>query len=660
MQRLAVCDLGSNSFRMVVFVASDEGWWRRVDEVYEPVRISEGMTETGALQTAPMRRAQDFLEVFSHFGKAAGMGKKEVDAVATSAIREATNADAFLREARKRTGLQIRVLSREEEARYGYLAAVNSTSLADGCVLDLGGGSMQLVQVRGRLATQSESWRLGAVRMTERFLDDGGKASKKQLDKLRGHVRHKLARAPWVPRSGQRLVGIGGTVRNLATAAQKAAGLPDVGVQGQVVTPGVLADIVDELASLPASERAKVPGIKPSRADLILAGAVVVQCVLEVGGFADGIEATEAGLREGVFFEHHLGAGGRDPLWDDVRRASVENLAAQYPTDREHTAHVRHKLARAPWVPRSGQRLVGIGGTVRNLATAAQKAAGLPDVGVQGQVVTPGVLADIVDELASLPASERAKVPGIKPSRADLILAGAVVVQCVLEVGGFADGIEATEAGLREGVFFEHHLGAGGRDPLWDDVRRASVENLAAQYPTDREHTAHVAKLALALFDELGAAGLHPCDPIERELLWAASLLHDVGMTIDYDDHHKHSKYLVLNAGLPGFSPREVALVAQAVRYHRKGLPTFGDLAPLFDHKHDDRRLDRLSVLLRLAEDLERSRDQAVRSTSASAVNGEVRLTLEADPALVTVPRWAASRETELFGRAFGKTLVVR
>jgi len=126
-----------------------------------------------------MARALSTLDVFAHFCQASGLGPESVDAVATSAIRDASNSDAFLARAHERTGLPIRVLSREEEAHYGYLAAVNSTTLADGCVLDLGGGSMQLVQVTDRREGASGSWRLGAVRMTERFLPGDGPASKK-------------------------------------------------------------------------------------------------------------------------------------------------------------------------------------------------------------------------------------------------------------------------------------------------------------------------------------------------------------------------------------------------------------------------------------------------------------------------------------------------
>jgi exopolyphosphatase/guanosine-5'-triphosphate,3'-diphosphate pyrophosphatase len=506
-QRLAVVDLGSNSFRLVVFTAHD-AWWKRTDEIYEAVRIGEGLAATGELGERGMARAQATMEVFAHFCSASGIGADEIDAVATSAIRDATNARQFLKRAQAASGMRARVLANEEEARYGYLAAVNSTTLADGVMLDLGGGSMQLVHVEGRLARELDSWPLGAVRMTERFLAEDKPAKPKQLRELRAFVAGALARAPWVARSGSRIVGIGGTMRNLAAAVQREAGIPEFGVQGFVISRGALDALVEELARRPPSERGEVPGIKESRADIILAGAVVVQAVLEEGGF-DAIEVTEAGLREGVFFERHLARDGGEPLFDDVRRASVVNLAEQY----------------------------GMG-------------------------------------------------------------------------------------------------------------------------PDHNPHTAHVAHLALELFDALAEAGLHGGEAEERELLWASAMLHDIGMTVDYDDHHKHSRYLVFNAGLPGFAQREVALVGQAVRYHRKGMPSLGPFESLAV-KGDAGRLDRMSVLLRLAEDLERSRDQLVRDARVSVEDGRVRLGLVSDSD-APVARWAAGREGELFERAFDRALEVR
>ena len=340
-QRLAVMDLGSNSFRLVVFTARD-GWWKRTDEIYEAVRIGEGLAATGVLGEAGMDRAQAAMEVFAHFSSASGLDGDEIDPVATSAIRDATNAREFLDRAEAATGLRVRVLASEEEARYGYLAAVNSTTLSDGVMLDIGGGSMQLVHVERRLARELDSWPLGAVRMTERFLADDKPAKPKQLRELRAFVAGALVRAPWVKRSGSRIVGIGGTMRNLAAAAQREADIAEFGVQGFVLTRGALDALVEELAGRRPADRANVPGIKESRADLILAGAVVVQAVLEEGGF-EALDVTEAGLREGVFFERHLHRDGGESLFDDVRRASVVNLAAQYgmaPDDSPHVAHV--------------------------------------------------------------------------------------------------------------------------------------------------------------------------------------------------------------------------------------------------------------------------------------------------------------------------------
>jgi exopolyphosphatase/guanosine-5'-triphosphate,3'-diphosphate pyrophosphatase len=159
------------------------------------------------------------------------------------------------------------------------------------------------------------------------------------------------------------------------------------------------------------------------------------------------------------------------------------------------------------------------------------------------------------------------------------------------------------------------------------------------------------------MFDELARLGLHPGDARERELLWAASMLHDIGMSIDYDDHHRHSRYLILNGGLAGFSPTETAIIAQAARYHRKGMPTPGPLSALFGDG-DAERLDRCATLLRLAEDLERSRDQLVRSASVALHNGTVELSLIAEGESA-VPRWAAGRERPLFRRAFDRDLAI-
>ena len=183
--------------------------------------------------------------------------------------------------------------------------------------------------------------------------------------------------------------------------------------------------------------------------------------------------------------------------------------------------------------------------------------------------------------MAALPARARDRLPGLKTDRADIMLAGAVTVDAVMERVG-ADRLEVCAQGLREGVFYERFL-APRDPPLLDDVRRAGVLNVARLYRYDAPHADRVARLALALYEELARLGLHPADEAEREWLWAAGMLHDVGVMVDYNDHHKHSYYLVLNAGLPGFAHRELAMIALLVRAHRKGPVSLEGLGPVLE-----------------------------------------------------------------------------
>jgi exopolyphosphatase / guanosine-5'-triphosphate,3'-diphosphate pyrophosphatase len=488
-----------------VFSYEPHAWWKRTDELYETVRIGAGLGESGRLSDEAMARGLETLAVFARFCRANRIEPVDIHAVATSAIRDASNREQFLERARAETGLAIQVLSEQDEARYGYVAAINTTTLRDGVVLDLGGGSMQLIEVRDRRARQMSSFPLGAVRVTERFLTGSGPARKKDLERVRVHVRQTLGELDWLTSAGGRLVAVGGAARNLAAAVQSAAGPIDLGVQGFVLTQAALGELARRFAALPADERGSIAGIKPGRSDIILAATLVLETVLELAGF-DGLEVTEAGLRDGVFL--------------------AETLLA-------------------------------------------------------------------------------------------------------------------------------------GQEPLFENVRRAAVENLAVQYESDIAHVEHVAMLSLQMFNSLVGQGLFEPQPGERELLWAASMLHDVGMTISYDDHHKHSRYLIVSAELPGFDPRERALIAQMSRYHRKGTPKLGEIAAL-SHDGDEQLLERDSVILRLAEHLERGRDQSVSEARLRANGHGVDLHLEAAGDLL-LPRWSVERygDGEAFQRVFGRRLLI-
>ena len=499
--RIAVIDMGSNSFRLVVYGYEPGRYWQHVDEIREAVRVSDHMGEEQIVHPEPFDRAVRTSALFASFCRTAAID--DVTAVATSAIRGAHNRDELLAAIANASGLDVRVISEDEEAYYGYLAIANTTTIEDGYGLDVGGGSVQVMRLDGRTLERSASWPIGSVRVSEAFLGDG-KVGGKAIKALRKHVG-KLARE------------------------------------------------------------------------------------------ADWFERVEDG------------------------------------------------------------RIVGIGGTIRNLASAAEKRAGLSYTDAQGFTLTRDALEDLIDALAKLPVSKRARFPGIKPDRGDVILGGAVVVAALMDHAGIED-LEVTDAGLREGIFFERFL-EGSDPPLFPDVRRAAVENLAHRYEDDLQHAGHVAELSQRVYDGLADAGVIDSDDTERELLWAACMLHDIGTTIDYDDHHKHSRYLILNAGLPGFSAREVELIALIARYHRKGDPDASELGSLA--KDDDQdRLSLLSALIRLAEQLERSRDGAVTDVEVSTSNGTVKLT-PAARSDASVAIWSARQSAELLEQALERKVEI-
>src|SRR4051794_30187664 len=502
--RAAVIDMGSNSFRLVVYGYEPGRYWQHVDEIREAVRVGQGMGDGGVLQPEPMERAVRTANVYGSFCRAAHID--EVMPVATSAIRSARNGRELLDRIEAESGLEARVLDEREEARYGYLAIANSTTVEDGFGIDIGGGSVQAMRLESRQMTESGSWQLGAVRVSEAFLPDDGPASSKQLKALRKHVRSQLESAEWLS-------------------------APDKG----------------------------------------------------------------------------------------------------------------------------SPRAAGIGGTIRNLASAAERRAGLPETDAQGYLLTRDALEDLIEELADIRPEKRGNVPGIKPDRGDVILGGAVVLDALMDTIG-ADELEATDAGLREGIFFEHFLEPAD-PPLFPDVRGSSVMNLAHRYQDDLRHPRHVARLSLEILDGLEKAGLADSGADDRELLWAAGMLHDIGTAIDYDDHHKHSRYLILNARLPGFTPRELHLVALIARYHRKGEPDASELGKLA-RKDDQHRLALLAGTIRLAEQLERSRDQTVRSVAVSSENGSVRIDPEA-PAAAGVAIWPARRNSDLLANTVGKRVAI-
>ena len=170
LRKMAIIDVGSNSFRLIVITYLPGYHFQVTDEVRESVRLVHGLIETGMMQPKQMDHAVETMRLYASFCKASNI--TDIAAVATSAVREAKNGKAFLDRVNRETGIKVRLLSGEEEAYYGYLAAENSTTLRDGYVLDLGGGSIEITRVDKRQSKESVSLTLGTVRTTEQWLPD--------------------------------------------------------------------------------------------------------------------------------------------------------------------------------------------------------------------------------------------------------------------------------------------------------------------------------------------------------------------------------------------------------------------------------------------------------------------------------------------------------
>ncbi len=338
MRRLGIVDLGSNTARLVVYAYEPGLWYRLEDEIREPVRLAEGFGREARLSPGAMARTAAALELFADFAGAAGLD--DVEVIATSALRDAVNRDEFFARI-AHLGLKIAILSGRDEAELGVLAVANGLDVADAWVVDLGGGSLEVSRMVGRRFVHGETFPLGMVRLTERYLADDppGAAAIATLEReLATHLElvTKAMRKDTAP-----IVAVGGTARNLARAVQKKTAYPLELLHGYTFKRRDLAKITDELAALPIRGRSQVPGIRPDRADVILAGALLFRWVLAQAR-RGGMIVSGQGLREGWLYRRLLPPPHLKP---DVRAWSVESFLHHYPQLPAHVAQVR-RLAR--------------------------------------------------------------------------------------------------------------------------------------------------------------------------------------------------------------------------------------------------------------------------------------------------------------------------
>jgi len=337
MQRAGIVDLGSNTARLVVYEFEPEKWFRLIDEIREPIRLGQGLDPTHGLDDAALDRATEALTLYSDYSEATALDSLEV--IATSAVRDAENQKELLKRAR-RLGLRVAVLSGEAEAQLGVLAVANGFDVEDAWVVDVGGGSAQISRMEQRRPVECASFPLGGVRLSENFLVSDP-PEQIEVEELEQEVAERLGKLPRrIRKSDAPIVAMGGTVRNLARAAQRSDRYRLEMLHGYRLTLEDLEELTERLLGMRSAKRGRLAGIHPDRADAAVAGALIFRWLLRETK-REELRISGQGIREGAFYRNFVPAPYLIP---DLRRFSVQNLFERYPQPRRHTQRVR-KLA---------------------------------------------------------------------------------------------------------------------------------------------------------------------------------------------------------------------------------------------------------------------------------------------------------------------------
>lgn len=300
-------------------------------------------------------------------------------------------------------------------------------------------------------------------------------------------------------------------------------------------------------------------------------------------------------------------------------------------------------------------RVIGTSGTILALGTMAYAAEHnrVPDE-VRNLRVSTKALRRLRKAIVAADTATRLGLPGLDPRRADLVVAGSVLLDTILRLLGAAE-LTLCDYALREGLVLDYI--ARNRRQIaqidqFPDVRRRSVVELCERCRYGPEHARQVARLAASLFDQ--TRGVHGLTDREREWLEYAALMHDIGEHISYSRHHKHSYYLIKNGDLRGFEPGEIEIIALAARYHRSARPKKSHDAYLDLAREDRRRVRTLAAILRLAEGLERSHAQVVSGVELQDRRKDYLLKVRArDDAELEL--WAARRQLAPFEALVGR-----
>lgn len=359
-KRIGVIDIGSNSVRLVIYEKLTSSSHRIIDESKETARLSSHIAQDGSI---PLDFIMSIIEILNHFKRLCAVHyTDEIRAVATAAIRNASNRQQIITLLKKHSGLDIKVISGEDEARYGYIGVVNTIDVKDTFIIDIGGGSTEITLVKNRQLLHSVSLPIGAVNTATRYSSQGTLTAE-NIAIITKNVQQSLKQHPWMlHHRGFGVIGLGGTFRTIAKMNQQRTQYSLDSTHHYTMHPHVLNQLYAMLEPLALDQLKKINGLSKDRADIIKSGMVVLRTIIDYLQ-ASSITISGSGLRDGIFFE---AVKPNQPILPDVLEYSIQNLLALNPyASKKHLEQVNHLalklfsgLAEAFTIPTSYQKYV--------------------------------------------------------------------------------------------------------------------------------------------------------------------------------------------------------------------------------------------------------------------------------------------------------------
>ena len=295
----AVIDIGSNSVKFLVCEKLSDNNVKTILDTNEIARLGEGLQKEGRITPSAMSRNVDAVKSF--YERAAALGCDEIKAVGTMALRQAENRGEFIEKVRAACGLKVEVIPGEEEARLSYLGVLSALPLKDEEVtaFDTGGGSTEFIFGKGERLENRISINLGANRIRETYLlSDPPK--KEEIENAGEAVKREL-QAAGIKKHGSLLVGIGGTVTTMASVKAKMEVYDADKIQGSILTKEDIEEEMNLCASMTLEERRHITGLNPKRAEVVTAGALIVDTIIKELGVSS-LLVSDRGLRHGLMY----------------------------------------------------------------------------------------------------------------------------------------------------------------------------------------------------------------------------------------------------------------------------------------------------------------------------------------------------------------------